>query len=1175
MRLFNLLRLLWRALPLSPRWRQRIKQALLAGPWAPLRQAPVFDLTAWNGDWQGFLPPLDEPVDRILIIDWQPPTPDLDSGSVRLWSILELMLELGLQIDFIADRNPPEPRYLESLQSLGIQTCIGRIAACNWLAASGYRYSHVWISRPEIAEHYLPLARAYAPQARVIYDTVDLHWVRFARGVPYASDPEAMRQQAERYQRLELANAQAADRVIAITEDERATLLAEDPTLEVFVLPNIHPVAEKIPPWEARRDLLFIGGFQHAPNVDAMHYFAAEILPLIRAELPEVRLIIAGSQVPESIRALASPAIEPVGYIPEVRPYFDQARVFVAPLRQGAGMKGKIGQSLGFGLPVVTTAIGAEGMGLIPECHALIADDPESFSQGVIRLYRDRELWQRLSDEGRRLVQARYTKAAVGDRLRAVLASSEPSQTDPSGTAERCRSRSPVTQVQARDSALADAGMMRRNQGAGIPTPSCHRDGETSEGKALGNEGDGIPTLPGHPSEGLGAASAADRRVLILGIYLAEAPNHALAISCELMSARDWQVDLRWAAIGGQEMPASPTPVQLGETGAATRLSLGLEGEWAPGPWMRSADPVACGRGCAGTKTGALGRTISGQPPSQELAALTWIYSPEPKPKFVLLNRLLAGVRLADYRYLVVVDDDIELPAGFLDCFLAIQERRGFTLAQPARTGDSFIDHHFVMQLVGVESRQTRFVEIGPLFALRREGFSAILPFDESAPMGWGLDFVWPLRLERLGLSLGIIDAVPVRHALRPPVSTYDYAKTQAAMQGFLGRQPHLGPLEAWVAFVTYPSANAGAIPSPCKRPALQGNEPQQGSARGLRVKPTPWLSAILCTRNRAQLLNCALVALCAQTLDPERFEVILVDDGSTDETAQVAERFTALLNLRYVWQPHAGLAAAKNHGISLARAPILVFVDDDDVLDSRALAEHLAAHRREPDPAVAVLGWTGLAGKAARSPLMRYVSEVGCQLFYYPALRDGQELDFSFFWGGRSSCKREILLREGLFDPQFRFGAEDIELAFRLRRVGLRVRYHARARSYMIRDLSVDDFARRSELQGRANWAFYRKHPHPLVWDWAQLEGVEQEWARIAEHYPRLLKSARDLHHWAMARIEQGLPLSAIESPSGQIDSSSLQKGEGLELRLLHRAYAALFRASRIKGTVERMGEG
>ncbi len=235
-----------------------------------------------------------------------------------------------------------------------------------------------------------------------------------------------------------------------------------------------------------------------------------------------------------------------------------------------------------------------------------------------------------------------------------------------------------------------------------------------------------------------------DNRVLVLGVYLPSVPNHAARISADLLAANQWQVELRWAAVGEGDIPDG-----LGE--------------------------------------------------------LTVLRMTERMPKFSILNRLLAEIDLAPYRFLVVVDDDIELESGFLDRFLADQAAYDLTLAQPARTHDSYIDHYFVAQLLGVEARQTRFVEIGPVFSLRRNGFAHLLPFDEEAPMGWGLDFVWPVQLDAAGCRLGVIDASPVRHALRKPVTTYDYTETSAAMVRFLSDRAHLNHAAAFVALETYP----------------------------------------------------------------------------------------------------------------------------------------------------------------------------------------------------------------------------------------------------------------------------------------------------------------------------------------------------------------------------------
>ncbi len=233
-------------------------------------------------------------------------------------------------------------------------------------------------------------------------------------------------------------------------------------------------------------------------------------------------------------------------------------------------------------------------------------------------------------------------------------------------------------------------------------------------------------------------------QVLAIGVYMPGMSHRAVPISAELLSSKNWAVDLRWATVGDGPVP-------------------------------------------------------------HELDALTFLQSPARIPKFALLNRLIADINLDQYAMLLVVDDDIELPAEFLDRFLAYQVDHDFTLAQPARTHDSFIDHYFVAQLLGVAARWTRFVEIGPLFSLRRNGFPFLLPFDEAAPMGWGLDFAWPVQLEAQGCRLGIIDATPVRHAMRKPVANYDYLLTQEGMSHFLAQCAHLPHAQAFRALQTYP----------------------------------------------------------------------------------------------------------------------------------------------------------------------------------------------------------------------------------------------------------------------------------------------------------------------------------------------------------------------------------
>lgn len=234
------------------------------------------------------------------------------------------------------------------------------------------------------------------------------------------------------------------------------------------------------------------------------------------------------------------------------------------------------------------------------------------------------------------------------------------------------------------------------------------------------------------------------KRVLVVGVYLPDIPNYAAEISRQLMQSATCDVELRWTAIGQSEVPV-------------------------------------------------------------DLQEWTVVAQASKAPKFQLINAMISEQDRAENDFIIVVDDDIELPENFLDDFLHMQAQYQLALAQPARTHDSYIDHQFVAQLLGVEARQTRFVEIGPVFSLAKSAFPVLLPFDEAAPMGWGLDFVWPAQLEQAGLRQGIVDITPVRHALRAPVTHYSYDETQRGMLTFLAENKHLPHSEAFLALETYP----------------------------------------------------------------------------------------------------------------------------------------------------------------------------------------------------------------------------------------------------------------------------------------------------------------------------------------------------------------------------------
>jgi len=167
------------------------------------------------------------------------------------------------------------------------------------------------------------------------------------------------------------------------------------------------------------------------------------------------------------------------------------------------------------------------------------------------------------------------------------------------------------------------------------------------------------------------------------------------------------------------------------------------------------------------------------------------------------------------------------------------------------------------------------------------------------------------------------------------------------------------------------------------------------------RRAASPLLSVIIPTRNRALLLRAALGSLARQTLRRGQFEVVVVDDGSTDDTPAVCTRAARKMELRYVRIDPAGISAAKNVGIFVASAPLLLFFDDDDVARADLLARHLKTHRAHPAEHVAVLGYTTWSPRLRVTPVMHYVTDIGGFLFSYGFIQHRQWLDYTYFWGG------------------------------------------------------------------------------------------------------------------------------------------------------------------------------
>jgi glycosyltransferase involved in cell wall biosynthesis len=355
----------------------------------------------------------------VLVIDATLPMFDEDSGSLRLYTLLKIWANLGYRMTFIADNLDSQFKYRHALEALGIEVFHGQY---NLRDAMAYRqFDFAFICRVDMGHRYIPFLRLLSPKTVIFYDTVDIHYIREQRQAEIENNPK-LAENAQATKRKELSNCLLADRVITVTEDDAKHLQEELPQLSYAVLPNIHqmhPLPETA--YAQREGLVFIGNYNHQPNEDAIYYFIENVLPKIQARLPEIRLYLIGSNMKEKMKALANDNVKVIGWVDHVEPEFAKRRVFVSYLRYGAGMKGKLGQALSLGLPVVTTQIGAEGMGLEEGETALIADEPEAFAEAVYRLYTDSALWEKLSRQGRDYIEQHYGESAVRDKLRELL----------------------------------------------------------------------------------------------------------------------------------------------------------------------------------------------------------------------------------------------------------------------------------------------------------------------------------------------------------------------------------------------------------------------------------------------------------------------------------------------------------------------------------------------------------------------------------------------------------------------------------------------------------------------------------------------------------------------------------------------------------------------------------
>ena len=370
---------------------------------------------------------------NILMADHTLPMYDRASGCLRLYQLIRLLREEGHRITYLALYGlGDQERYRQELEQMGVEV---QVNDRHYLARLGYQvegptidlealvggrwFDVAILSTYQVAEQYLPVIRTVSPSTKIILDTVDVHFLREQRKAQLSDDPFAG-QGADEVKRRELDMCIKADLVITVTMDDRLALLAEGVATPIEIIPNIHDGGSTPAPFEPRHDLLFVGNFNHPPNADAVYYFLQEIWPLVKEHLPGVKLVIAGNKS-DKVITTTDPLVTITGYVPDLQPLLQSCRVSIAPLRYGAGMKGKVGEAMAAGLPVVSTPVGVEGMGLTPGKNVLVADHPVDFARAICDLYTNPYLWSTLAENARAYILETFGPKAIRPKLQEIL----------------------------------------------------------------------------------------------------------------------------------------------------------------------------------------------------------------------------------------------------------------------------------------------------------------------------------------------------------------------------------------------------------------------------------------------------------------------------------------------------------------------------------------------------------------------------------------------------------------------------------------------------------------------------------------------------------------------------------------------------------------------------------
>ncbi|WP_250452128.1 methyltransferase domain-containing protein [Caballeronia sp. ATUFL_M2_KS44] len=364
---------------------------------------------------------------KVVLIDAFVPKPDQDSGSADVFWYMRIFQEFGFEVSFIAAfEDKPVESYSDALRRWGVRVQYARgLESLNRLVMTEAAQADVVLAqRVIVARHVIEPLKVGAPHVKVVFGTVDLHYLREERAAIHERSAEAL-DLALSLRREEISAISKSDATIVVSRLEYEIVKRTLPAANVhrIPIPRLPTRSEKT--FSDRSGVIFVGGFAHRPNVDAVTFLVNDIWPKVIARLPHAKLDIVGSNVTPEVQALHDPArgVTIVGFVENLDGVLERARLSVAPLRFGAGIKGKVVSSLLHGLPCVLSRVASEGMGLVNEEHVLEGDDAEEIANAIIRLHEDEALWNRLADAGFAAAMAEYSVESVAAKMASLLGS--------------------------------------------------------------------------------------------------------------------------------------------------------------------------------------------------------------------------------------------------------------------------------------------------------------------------------------------------------------------------------------------------------------------------------------------------------------------------------------------------------------------------------------------------------------------------------------------------------------------------------------------------------------------------------------------------------------------------------------------------------------------------------